>query len=263
MKITQEQFNEARKTFSKRSISDVKKNAMLSSIYSESMISNWSTPSLLSPYFSFFKQKTFVALAAVVLLISGTAHASAQSLPGDPLYGIKVNVLEPIRLTFRLSDRSKNEYKISLLKKRVDELEQLKKGGKISEDAKQDSSKATHKNIKALKNSAIFNKNGENTYVSEKVKIYNDLIDSGLGVETTIEIDNVKNPKLSEEVSQKEVLEKIGNSPNVSENLGGGNIDAKQQTDFLREENSNIDRRGDLPLNIDGGAKGEVGIPGL
>jgi hypothetical protein len=199
MKITREQFNTAKKTFSQESLSDTQKNTMLSHIYveSEQAVAK-PTVSPLSFYFVFFKQKAFVAVAVIVFASLGTTYASAQSLPGDLLYGMKVNILEPTGLALRFSEESKNEYKISLLKKRVDELEKLKQKGKLNDDSKKASSDATEKNIRALENSAIFNEEGENEYVSEKVKIYNTLIDSELKIETRIELDAGMEPDVNE-----------------------------------------------------------------
>jgi hypothetical protein len=195
MKITRKQFNKAQKTFTKRSLSNIQKHAMLSYIYSESKNitpRSLTTVSPWSSYFVFFRQKAFVAMAIIVLLVSGTSYASAMSLPGDLLYDIKVTIIEPIGLTLRFGEKSKNEYRISLLQKRVTELEKLRQRGGIDENSQRASSKATNKNIKELESNVMLNKQETNTYIYEKVKIYNSLVDSELKIETNIEIDDKK-----------------------------------------------------------------------
>ena len=253
MKITKEQFNKAQKTFSKKSLSGTQKHAMLSSIYSEKNVSERSVISPLSSYFIFFRQKAFVAAVVVVLLLSGTSYVSAHSLPGDLLYPIKTNIIESIGLALRFNEEAKNEYRIYLLKKRVDELEELKQRGEISEDSRQDSSKATNKTAKNLEGSAIFDEEGENDYVSEKMKIYNNLIDAELEIETTIKIDTDIN--MDTEIKENNKLEvKVEEDIlDIEDEVGG--IDT--------EEDINPDTNNNLPPNTNVGSEIEIEIPRL
>ena len=193
--MTEEQFNEIQKTFSKRSLSDDQKNIILSTIYREvgktefQSIPGSVVDSPINYYFSFFKHKTFVIMASFLLLLSGTAYASAQSLPGDLLYRMKVNMIEPTVLAFKFSEESKNEYKIELLQKRIEELEKLNSKSALDLNSQKESFKATVKNIKILEKSSIFNEQGENQGVSEQIKIYNGLMGDDLKVDTKIEIE--------------------------------------------------------------------------
>ena len=233
MKITREQFNKAQKTFSKKSLSDIQKHIILSNIYSESEVAiTRPVVSSSSSYFVFFRQKVFVAVAVVILLVSGTSYASAKSLPGDLLYGMKVNVIEPIGLALRFNEKSKNEYKISLLQKRVEELEKLKERGNINEDSQKASSEATNKNIKELEHSAIFDEKGGNVDVSEKLETYNNLIDAKLKIETNIKIDDNKELDVTEQVDIKE--ETTGDSDSG-----------------INEVDIEVENQDDLPLNVE------------
>lgn len=185
MKMTEEQFDKNRKSFARRGLSDAQKQTMLARIYTDTPASA-PVVSPLSDHFLFYREKIIAAVAAVVLVLSGTTLVSAHSLPGDPLYKVKVNVVEPIGLALRLSEESKNEYKVHLLQKRVDELRQLIAQESINADAQNASIMAADKNIKALEQSAIFDVEGKNAAVSETVEAYNSLIDGGLKIDTPL-----------------------------------------------------------------------------
>jgi hypothetical protein len=71
--------------------------------------------------------KMSASVAMLLLVIAGTAYASRDSLPGEPLFAVKVHVLEEaVGLTyFEPSERI--QYEISLMETRLDELKQLTK----------------------------------------------------------------------------------------------------------------------------------------
>lgn len=258
MKITQEQFNKAKETFSKRSLNNSEKNLILSNIYSEVTKQKGVIVSPFGSYFAFLRQKAFVVVVAIAVLISGVSYASAQSLPGDSLYKIKVNLLEPTSLAFAFGEDSKNEYKISLLRERVDELKELKKRGEINEKSKNDSYRAINRNIKAIKNSAIFNKEGKNTYVSEQIRNYNNLMNPKLKLESDIEINHSEEKESQTEYqteyqteqSERNIIENEGVDSNFLKRVedvsidkeGGLNVEEKIKVDL-------IDKNNNLPLN--------------
>lgn len=239
MKITQEQFNNAKETFFKKSLSDTQKEIMLSSIYSREIVNK----SIISPFFPYLliiKHKAFAVLLFIVLLVSGTSYASAMSLPGDILYDMKVDILEPAGLIFRLSEESKNEYRISLLEKRVEELSTLKKSGNNYQESQKASSKATNKNIKVLEQSAIFDEKGQNIEVAQKLELYNNLIDEELKIETNIIIDDKEEIDIdtSLEVKEESAVE-LESEVDESKDILDTQFDIK-----IEEENK-------LPLNIE------------
>lgn len=158
-------------------------------------------------YFDFFRQRAFSLAAVLILVLSGTTYASAHSLPGSLLYGMKVNLVEPIGLALRFTEESKNQYKISLLEKRVEELERLREKGSLEEDTQRASAEATGKNVKELETSAVFNEEGENIDVSENIRIYNNLIDSELKIETKIKIDTNEETNGHEEAIDDPILD--------------------------------------------------------
>lgn len=259
MNITKKQFNKAKKNFSKNSIFDAQKNKMLSSILGND--GNISTQPIISPlssYFMIFRKKSFAVIVGVVLLISGTSYVSAQSLPGDLLYGIKTNIIEPVGLTLRFNDDKKNEYKMLLLQKRVEELEKLRERGRLDDNSQSVSSEATYKNINELENSAIFNKEGKNMTVSEKVKTYNSLIDSDFKIETNININNNENLNTQDNFIKDETRKDL--EENLSE---------LKSNDFKKEEEVEIEKdillkdKDNSPLNIESNLNIENKLPKL
>jgi len=173
MKITQQQFDRAQQIFHKRSLSVGQKKAMLASVYGDSL--GISSPvikrAMPSPYWSLFQHKTLVGFATLFVFILGTTYASAQSLPGDVLYGVKVRVLEPAVSLFKFSSESKIEYNRSLLEKRAGELRALEAEGSISEKASLESAAATRRIIETLEPSDVI----DNPIVEELLDVQIDL----------------------------------------------------------------------------------------
>lgn len=88
-----------------------------------------------SPYHRFFIQSPFTALMrkpvlalALILLVGAggaTSYGAAGALPGEPLYTVKVNVIEPVTGFLALSRESRAAWKVSVAETRVKEAEQL------------------------------------------------------------------------------------------------------------------------------------------
>lgn len=74
-------------------------------------------------------------VAAVVLVVSGAGVAADQSLPGQPLYGIKVSVLEPIVVTLQHPDATTYERSNVFLQRRLDEVKLLQADAEITPQA--------------------------------------------------------------------------------------------------------------------------------
>jgi hypothetical protein len=187
MKITEAQFNTAQKAFSERSLSGAQKEAMVKNIYA--MAKEAPSKSVVSPisgYFFFYHKRMLSGFAMLLLLVTGTSYASASSLPGDALYAIKVRVLEPIGLAASLDEESKNEYRISLLQKRIDELQILKKKTVMSNTSQEKSAEATSRTIIDLERNSEHGGIVDGVRVAEKVRDYNALVDQGLSITTVL-----------------------------------------------------------------------------
>ncbi len=65
------------------------------------------------------------AFAVVMIVFMGTAYASQDSLPGSPLYAMKVNVVEEMVLFTKINPEDRTQYDLSLMEARLDELKIL------------------------------------------------------------------------------------------------------------------------------------------
>ncbi len=89
--------------------------------------------------FSFLKNNKFapVFLTLVLMVVflaagAGTTFAANQSLPGDVLYPIKINITERIKLAFAASSEARAEARLSLLDHRIEEGTTLASRGTLS-----------------------------------------------------------------------------------------------------------------------------------
>ncbi|MFA6256890.1 MAG: DUF5667 domain-containing protein [Candidatus Paceibacterota bacterium] len=92
-----------------------------------------------SPFyrFTFMSHSTYMkagVLALLILSLSGaTAYASLGSLPGDMLYGVKVNVVEKVSKIAARSPESRARQESTQIERRVDEFEKLAEKGELTE----------------------------------------------------------------------------------------------------------------------------------
>ncbi len=103
----------------------------------------------LSPYiknifistFTFFKQRQLVALALAIVLVfcgaGGTAYASSNSLPGDLLYPVKINIYEKLETAFARGTEAKTRVSVKHAVTRIDEVEKLAVEGRIDKSDEQ------------------------------------------------------------------------------------------------------------------------------
>lgn len=162
---------------------------MISAIYAAGTATNLVPKNLpVRSYFIDSKQRLAAVASILILLVSGTTYASALSLPGDPLYGMKIHIIEPIGLAFQFDDESKNEYRISLLQKRLTELEKLREEGRLDENAQQASFEAVRKNVQEMERDTPRDESDRNIEVTEKMELYNALIDAELNIEASIDL---------------------------------------------------------------------------
>jgi len=77
--------------------------------------------------------KSMIAALLIVVLLTGSASALAEgSLPGAPLYPVKVGVNENIRTFFSFSDDAKADWSVQLAERRLGEAEKLVSRGNFS-----------------------------------------------------------------------------------------------------------------------------------
>ncbi len=77
---------------------------------------------------SFFSHRAWTVLAAFVLVVvaaGGTAFASTDALPGDPLYPVKINIADPIQTALIPSTKGKAAWHAVLAERRLEEATDL------------------------------------------------------------------------------------------------------------------------------------------
>src|SRR3989344_930732 len=72
----------------------------------------------------------------ILLLMGGVASAAEGTIPGDVLYGVKVNVTEKMRTAFALDERAKAHVAVTLAERRLQEAAKLATQGKLDEDVR-------------------------------------------------------------------------------------------------------------------------------
>lgn len=220
MSIKEENFNRAKRSFSDRSVSDVEKKVVLSEIYSSG--------EEMSVASFFWGRKVFIAFAALLLLISGgTTYAATQSLPGEPLYGIKVNIVEPIGMALRIGEEARANYQLSLMDKRIKELETLEREGRSSDKAERQSSSAMLKNISNLEVVVDLDSSLD---ISSRIEAYNSLISEEFNMESNLIID-------TEVIIDAPINVEIGSGPLDDEEAEEDpHYDNKEDEDILTPE---------------------------
>jgi hypothetical protein len=94
-----------------------------------------------SPYQVFFHRTLYAlsrpapafiaAFLILTLTLGGVAHAAENTLPGDTLYPVKVDVIEPAQLAFTASTDAKNKLHVAFAERRITEAATLAQQGKL------------------------------------------------------------------------------------------------------------------------------------
>ncbi len=94
------------------------------------------------------------AVAMVFDVGAGFAIAASRSLPGDRLYGVKVNVLEPVESTLAVTPAAQARVALHQVQRRLDEAEQLQRQDKLTEQHDHDLSVHITQRSQALERAA-------------------------------------------------------------------------------------------------------------
>jgi len=78
-----------------------------------------------------FASVSFAAFALIILGAS-TSYAAERSLPGDPLYAVKVHIDEPLAGALAFSDSARAAWQVELADRRLAEAEALAAQGKLT-----------------------------------------------------------------------------------------------------------------------------------
>jgi len=93
---------------------------------------------------------TSVAVIIVVLVGNSAVLASHDSLPGDALYSIKTNIVEPIRVAIATTPMAKAEIQTELVQNRLYEAETLASRGQLDEVKEQSINRRLEKQVANL-----------------------------------------------------------------------------------------------------------------
>ncbi len=169
-------------------------------------------------YISIFEVRSFVKAAAFLLIIavvaggSGVSYAAQNSLPGETLYSIKVNVNEAIEEGFARSPEAKVAVQSKKVERRLEEAQTLAKTNKLSADNQKIVIAQIEEHIEELEEGiAALREDGEVELV----------------LETTAKLAPVME-------AHKEILEKSGDE---GENNGAENLIAKVEDGIKAVEN--------------------------
>ncbi len=174
-------------------------------------------------YISIFEVRAFAKAGALLLIIavvaggSGVSYAAQSSLPGDTLYGIKVNVNEAIEEGLARTPTARVAVQSKKVERRLEEAQTLAKANKLSTVNQKIVIDQIEEHIKDLeKEIDILRKDGE--------------------VEVVLETTAKLTPVLE---AHKEILEKNATSvnENVGENNGTENLIAKVEDGIKAVEN--------------------------
>lgn len=133
-------------------------------------------PAPLSPYFALLLQRVrFYSVAAIILLIAvavPTSYAAEYSLPGDALYYLKTEILEPIEETFAFGSEHRAEEAIENAENRVVEQVALQRKGGPATNAAIAKTLLLHKAKKIQKGIAAM----ETEDLEQKIELQKELL---------------------------------------------------------------------------------------
>jgi len=137
--MTDSRFNKGIEEIKTLSMTSAEKSALFERIMRESpapVKSPWTLYSFNSWIMSHRTASvSFVAIIALILAGGGVASASVKALPGDALYGIKVHVVEPVRVALASTPAAKAQVEADLANTRLEEAQSLAAQGKLNDAA--------------------------------------------------------------------------------------------------------------------------------
>lgn len=150
----------------------------------------------------FTSQRLVATFAMFMFAVVSTGYAAAGSLPGEFLYGLKVNVLEPAVLKMTFDEEKRQGYQVHLLHTRVSEMRELQRRAGINVYSEEVSHYATERNVKDLEMSTIANVEVVNQEVEAEIREYNSLISEPFRIRTSF-IKDIVQEKIEEAVPKK------------------------------------------------------------
>ncbi|MEK9159382.1 MAG: DUF5667 domain-containing protein [Patescibacteria group bacterium] len=167
---------------------------------------------------------TATLLGVFVVSASGLSYAAESTVPGDLLYPVKIHVNEQVQGFFYFDAKSKAQWELDRIERRLEEVETLKNAGKldikIKTEVKQEldvNAKAVVEHLKELK------AEGKEEEVAEIESTFDSVFnlheEAALDIEFNItEIDPIVIPDSTDE-EEEELEEEAEEDPIIEENL--------------------------------------------
>ena|SRR3989344_3617975 len=174
-------FSKGIEEIKKIGLSSVEKSAMLFRIFEKTLPVEADIKPVRSPWlqniFASHHFRPVLALALVFLLSGGgLIFGSNQALPGDALYGLKVNITEPLFGSLKFSGEAKAAWQTDLAAKRLNEAVTLEKEGRLDKPKQLQIESLLSEHVSALKSDLKIIEAKDSQLESPKQEISNDRI---------------------------------------------------------------------------------------
>lgn len=109
-------------------------STMEKEVHREALKSFVKTGPVFSPFMQMIRYSAAFAIAVIIVGGGGTSTLAALSLPGTPLYTLKLTILEPIRGTLAVSLDQKADLEIEFVNDRLEEYAEISTRTGVSEE---------------------------------------------------------------------------------------------------------------------------------
>lgn len=228
-------INNFKKEFSKIKLSKTQKHAILAKVYKES---NYIPSVYISPYHKFLKTKVIAMAMIALFVLSGTTYAAHHSVPGDILYPVKTDIIEPVRIAMTFNFESKQEYTFSLIDERISEIKTLESKNKLSEKKVQQSHQRIIRNLEVL--TPLHLNEQKALEVKSRLQIYNEIISDFHHLKVPLEKELFESIKNQSEQYQREENKESFNTGNRENDVPIKENGSENQYNLLQEISDEI-----------------------
>lgn len=156
-----------------------------------------------------------LALSSLVVLIvvtvSGVAYAAENSLPGTPLYPIKVSVTEPLRTILKSTPEEKTAWQLQLIDRRLAEARTLIATDNLNQSAEEALLNTLSKRQKEIRETVTQLEINDHNDLADELQIHlQGTIAAENSILTSLSKNTTKNQKITAYI---EAMEKISTTP--------------------------------------------------
>jgi hypothetical protein len=216
-------FNKAIKDIKKISLSKDEKSRIHDALkwYAEVNASIRSPYSVFSWTHRVNKKLSFVVAGLLIMLIASgsTVYASQNALPGDVLYPIKVDVVEPLAVALAINTEARQRVQVSQVEERLKEAEALAVQGRLTASTSDEIKNVVQHDIESLKGK-LSKQNQED--LSVRVSAHSDILrsikDHSDNNEEKHQIENVETAMGGDQPAQVKVVNAVKKSSKPDSN---------------------------------------------